>query len=239
MLSDTSNDLLVLCECSGTVTDSNVPPEIPPEEGVKAWPIYIVPEERDVNDEFNAKLHALLQAEGKSMGDMRALFPEPEPAPSSVESIIRAVGDLLDKTSKPPSESGGYRRLRTFSGTVPTPAGEEPFDHWIEQAYLMVEESDCAPKEKRRRIMESLKGQALEVVRAVRLSEPDITPEKCLEALESAFGLAESGDDLYFAFRLQRQQSGEKLSDFLRRLERTLSKVVQRGGLPASNMDQA
>ncbi|XP_056157103.1 paraneoplastic antigen Ma1 homolog [Lampris incognitus] len=239
MLSDTSNELLVLCECSGTVTDSNVPPEIPPEEGVKAWPIYIVPEERDVNDEFNAKLHALLQAEGKSMGDMRALFSEPEPAPSSAESIIRAVGDLLDKTSKPPSESRGYRRLRTFSGTVPTPAGEESFDHWMEQAYLMVEESDCAPKEKRRRIMESLKGQALEVVRAVRLSEPDITPEKCSEALESAFGLAESGDDLYFAFRLQRQQYGEKLSDFLRQLERTLSKVVQRGGLPASNMDRA
>ncbi|XP_056139662.1 uncharacterized protein LOC130115835 [Lampris incognitus] len=146
---------------------------------------------------------------------------------------------LHDQTVKPPSESGGYRRLRTFSGTVPTLAGEEPFDHWMEQAYLMVEESDCAPKEKWRRIMESLKGQALEVVKAVRLSDTDVTPEKCLEALESAFGLAESGDNLYFAFRLQRQQPGEKLSDFLRRMERCLSKVVQQGGLPASNMIRA
>lgn len=35
------------------------------------------------------------------------------------------------------------------------------------------------------------------------------------------------------------QQKGEKLSDFLRRLKRSLSKVVQRGGLPASRRNQA
>lgn len=44
------------------------------------------------------------------------------------------------------------------------------------------------------------------MIKAVRLSDPDVTPEKCLEALESSFGLAESGDDLYFAFILQQQQ---------------------------------
>lgn len=92
----------------------------------------------------------------------------------------------------------------------------------------MVEESGGSPKDKRRKIMESLKGPALEVIRAVRLSDPDVTPEKCLEALESAFGLAELGDDLYFTFRLQQQQPGEKLSEFLRRLERCLSKVSKK-----------
>jgi len=35
------------------------------------------------------------------------------------------------------------------------------------------------------------------------------------------------------------QQKGEKLSDFLRRLERSLAKVIQRGGLSASCMDRA
>ena len=255
MFTDAGDELMVLCECREKVTEA-VPPEMVPAEGSKAWPIYTmkqspavivespaVAEESPaaVVDDFNDKLSALLRSEGKTMNDVQALCPGAEsvPAPSSVESIIRAVGDLLDKTGKPPPDSGGYRRLRVFSGTVPTPAGEEQFDHWMEQAYLMVEESDCPSKEKRRRIMESLKGQALEVVKAVRLSDPDVTPEKCLEALESAFGLAESGDDLYFSFRLQRQQPGEKLSEFLRRLERCLSKVVQRGGLPASSMDRA
>lgn len=52
----------------------------------------------------------------------------PQPA-SPPEAILRAVGDLLDKSAKPSVESGGYRRLRIFSDTVPTPAGEEQFDH--------------------------------------------------------------------------------------------------------------
>lgn len=58
-----------------------------------------------------------------------------------------------------------------------------------------------------------------------------------LRALENAFGLAESGDDLYFTFRMQQQQPGEKLSAFLRRLERCLSKVIQRSGLSPTAMD--
>jgi len=66
----------------------------------------------------------------------------------------------------------------------------------------MVEETDGSDKDKRRKIMESLKGPALEVIKVIRLSDPDVTPVKCLEALESAFGLAESVDDLYFSFRL-------------------------------------
>lgn len=241
MFSDAGDELMVLCEYREKVTDAqSIPPEVVPKEGAKAWPIYTLTESPvATGDDFSTKLTSLLAAEGKSMEDVQALCAGLEPAHSSVESILCAVGNLLDKTGKPPPESGGYRRLRVFSGTVPTPAGEEQFDHWMEQAYLMVEESDCPPKEKRRRIMESLKGQALEEVKAVQLSDPDVTPEKCLEALESAFGLAESGDDLYFSFRLQRQHPGEKLSEFLRRLERCLSKVVQRGGLPASSMDRA
>ena len=40
---------------------------------------------------------------------------------------------------------------------------------------------------------------------------------------------------------MQQQKAGEKLSDFLRRLERCLSKVIQRGGggLPPRAMDGA
>lgn len=38
---------------------------------------------------------------------------------------------------------------------------------------------------------------------------------------------------------VQQQQPGEKLSEFLRRLERCLSKVVQKGGLPPSSRDKA
>ncbi|KAK0137369.1 Paraneoplastic antigen Ma1 [Merluccius polli] len=113
-----------------------------------------------------------------------------------------------------------------FSGTLPTPAGEEALEHWLEQARLMVEESDCSIKEKRRRIMECLRGPALSVVKAVRTAEANVTPSKCLDAIESAFGAAES-------------EKNEKLSDFLRRLEQSLTKVVSKGGIPASRVDVA
>lgn len=73
----------------------------------------------------------------------------------------------------------------------------------------------------------------------MRASDPDVSPEDSLEALEHAFGTAESGEELYFAFRLLQQQSGEKLSDFLRRLEQSLGRVVQRGGLPPGYADKA
>lgn len=81
----------------------------------------------------------------------------------------------------------------------------------------MVEESNCSAKEKRSHIMESLKGPALSVVKTVRNTDPELSPAQCLEAIESAFGPAETGEDLYFDFQLMQQQPKEKLSDFLRR----------------------
>uniref|UniRef100_A0A3B4FIM6 Uncharacterized protein n=1 Tax=Pundamilia nyererei TaxID=303518 RepID=A0A3B4FIM6_9CICH len=74
------------------------------------------------------------------------------------------VGDFLEKAHKPQAE-GGYWRLRLFSGNLPVPPSEDPFDHWLEQAWLMVEERDCTDKEKRHRLMESLKGPALEIAK--------------------------------------------------------------------------
>ncbi|XP_038574937.1 uncharacterized protein LOC119902683 [Micropterus salmoides] len=224
--------LMVLCETNEDLSTAPVPPYVQPSEEEEPWPIVILGEFSPTAEDFSSKLKGLFQAEGRSMDDLQSLL-------NPTESILRAVGDFLEKATKPPSEGGGYRRLRTFSGVSPVPVGEEQFDHWMEQAWLMVKESDCSDKEKIRRLMESLKGPALEIVKAMRTTEPTASPGACLEALESAFGTAESGDDLYFAFRLMQQQTGEKLSDFLRRLERSLVKVVQRGGLPSSNMGRA
>ncbi|XP_029968702.1 uncharacterized protein LOC115403829 [Salarias fasciatus] len=239
MFDSTLSSLMVLCETKENLTSLNIPPEVKHPESEEAWPL-ITMDGTPASEEFGSKLKLLLEAEGKTMDDLKALLPQPSPQPStnSTESILKAVGDLLEKTSKPPAEVG-YRRLRIFSGLLPVPPGEEQFDHWLEQAWLMVEESECLEREKRRRLMECLRGPALEIVKAVRDSHSDSSPSDYLEALESVFGTAESGDDLYFAFRQMYQQPGEKLSDFLRRLERSLSKVVQRGGISPSNKDKA
>ncbi|XP_073693996.1 paraneoplastic antigen Ma1 homolog [Garra rufa] len=200
------DSLTVLCECKEVVDPSKIPPEILPTGGMVAWPIVMVtrspvspsaPSSAEQNDSSTA-------VDDSNVQELLGAHD------GSAESIIHAVGDLLAKIEKPVSDSSSYRRLRVFSGTVPTPAREEPLEHWIEQARLMVEESDCSDKEKRRRIMESLRGPALAIIKAARVTTADLKPEQCLEAIESAFGSAESGEELYIAFRLMQQQPSEK-----------------------------
>ncbi len=123
--------------------------------------------------------------EGKSLVDVQALFTPRSSADGSPESIIRAVGEILEKTAKPSGDSSAYRRLRTFSAVMPTPMGEESMENWMEQARLMITECECSEKEKRRRIIESVKGPALEIIRAVRFSNPEARALQYLEALES------------------------------------------------------
>lgn len=230
------NKWMVLCECKESVDSPNVPSEIMAPGQTQPWMLITlsktVPKPRDFTD----RLKEFLTAENKTVDDLQDLVGDTGTSPIS---IIRAMSDLFEKTVKPPGENNAYRRLRIFSGVLPTPVGEEQFDHWIEQARLMVDESDSSSKEKRRRIMESLKGPALEVVKAARTANTDVSPQQCLDALENAFGTAETGEDLYFSFRLMQQKQGEKLSDFLRRLEQALTKVVKRGGITPSEANRA
>ena len=236
--------LIVLCECKEAIPQERVPTEVIPSDETEPWPIILsepalLEEAPPPLSDLKGKLEHLLEAEGKTVEDLPSLFSLASPASGSTESVLRAVGELFEKARKPSGEGGSYRRLRLFSGLLPTPAGEESFEQWKDQAHLMIEESDCSRKEKRKRLMESLKGPALEIVKAARVANVDVTPEQCLESLEDAFGSAESGDDLYFAFRLMKQREGEKLSEFLRRLEHSLLKVVERDGLPNACVDKA
>ncbi|KAL0173003.1 hypothetical protein M9458_033314, partial [Cirrhinus mrigala] len=217
------NRVMALCECREQLKAETVPHEILPISGGEAWPVVIIDEALTTADEFSSKLLRLLQAEGKTVEDLCDFFPSSVPS-TSTPDVLQIVGNLLEKTAKPSFDMGGYRRLRLFSGVLPTPCGEEQFDNWLEQAQLMVEESE---------------GPALEIVKSARVTDPEVSAAKCLEALENAFGTAESGEDLYFAFRMMRQQPTEKLSEFLRRLEQLLVKVVQQGGISATDMDRA
>ncbi|XP_060771671.1 paraneoplastic antigen Ma2-like [Neoarius graeffei] len=230
------NKWMVLCECKESVNSPNVPSEIMALGQQQPWMLITlfktVPEPRDFTD----RLKDFLNAENKTVDDLQAIVGD---IGSSPTSIIRAMSDLSEKTVKPPGENNAYRRLRIFSGVLPTPVGEEQFEHWVEQARLMVDESDSSSKEKRCRIMESLKGPALEVVKAAHTANADVSPQQCLEALENVFGTAETGEDLYFSFCLMQQKQGEKLSDFLRWLEQALTKVVKRGGITPSQANRA
>ncbi len=168
--------------------------------GAEPWKIVILSGEDTSSGDFAKKVHNLLQSEGRTAEDLQAMFSSTVLETPRLMLLYGLFGDLLEKTGKTPSETEGIERLRMFSGTIPTPAGEEQFEHWMEQAWLMLKESDGTAKEKKRRMIESLRGPALEIVKVVRDSDTNVTPEEYLNALEQAFGSAESGDDLYFAF---------------------------------------
>lgn len=210
--------LVVLCICSEAVNPSVLPPEVMPISGGDPWSL------------------SKPEAPHSDVGDRPA---ETSTSDTQLNALLKTVGDILEKVPRPvPTENTAFRRLRAFSGTIPTPNGEETLDTWLMQARLMVDECDCSVSEKRKRIIESLRGPALEIAQAVRSSDPQSTPKDYLRALERAFGSSESGEDLYYAFRALRQKTGERLSDFLRRVEHALTKVVFRGGVTATQRDR-
>lgn len=133
-------NLTVLCECKEKVNTKAIPLDVLPEGSDSPWRIFGPSEEKNVSTDEQIKDAA----------------QEPQPVPGSVfplqastpEAIVRAVGDIMQRTSKPASDSNSYRRLRTFSGVLPLPPGEEQLDNWIEQVRLMIEECDRPDREK-------------------------------------------------------------------------------------------
>lgn len=227
-----SQSLDVLCECRENVNVAAIPLDVTPEGSARTWRLFGFSEQEE-----DPEAQAAGDGQNVPLPDSSLLSPLQA---SSPEAIIRAVGDILQMTSKPThGDNSLYRRLRTFSGIVPTPPGEEQLENWVEQARLMIEEYDRPEREKKMRIMESVKGPALEILQAVRFNNPSATSMDYINILETTFGNLESGEELYFAFRMLCQHPNEKLSEFLRRLEKVLNKAIQKGGLQSSVADKA
>ncbi|CAI5660481.1 unnamed protein product [Oreochromis niloticus] len=235
MFDANNQTLTMLCECREEVDPTKVPPEVISFKEGSKWKI-VVAEQETNSDVFTEKLDRFLRDEGKTLEDVKRLCDPSTSWNGNPESIIRAVGDVLQSK---PNESNLYRRFRIFSGVHPTPPGEDNLDSWLEQVKFMTDEYECSDKEKRRRIIESLKGPALEIIQAVRMSNPMANHMDYIQALESTFGTSESGEELYLTFRAMHQRQGECLSNFLLRLERSLNKVVQKGGLQVDEVNKA
>uniref|UniRef100_A0A6I8SD58 CCHC-type domain-containing protein n=1 Tax=Xenopus tropicalis TaxID=8364 RepID=A0A6I8SD58_XENTR len=150
--------------------------------------------------------------------------------------LIERIPILPAVSVSRPGWAGPYKRFKQFSGSKPVPAGEEDYDTWKAQAEQISQDWSCSDMEMRKRITESLKGPASDLIYSLRMSNPAATASDYFTALENAFGSLETGEDLYFQLRLCQQKSGEKLSDYLYRLEgksenRTRLEQVIRGAV--------
>ncbi|XP_058849342.1 paraneoplastic antigen Ma1 homolog isoform X1 [Acipenser ruthenus] len=214
-------------------TDSDSPP-------LTLQQVLLMPDPQTPTPDFKKKLQMFLETEGKTLNDLQEVAGvQAASSTSATDDLLSTIGKALEKALKPSSEGTSYKRLRVFSGVKPTPSQEDDYDTWMDQAAHMIQEWQCGEGEKRKRLVESLRGPALDVVRPLRVANPDASAQEYLSTLEHMFGSTESGEDLYLRFRTTMQKQGEKLSIFLARLEKLLQKVYVKGGIEASALGKA
>uniref|UniRef100_A0A9J8AW00 CCHC-type domain-containing protein n=1 Tax=Cyprinus carpio carpio TaxID=630221 RepID=A0A9J8AW00_CYPCA len=192
--------------------------------------------------DFQSRLLSFLANEGKTLADVTGLLTSASALPTAPElntKLVNAISSLVEKCQATPVDGPGYRKLRMFSGMKPTPHGEEEYDAWAEQTTHMLDEWQCSDVVKRQGVAESLKGAAADIVRGLRVTNPQATANDYLKALETAFGTTDSAADLMVRFRNTFQQDGEKLSAYLLRLDKLLHEVHRKGGIEVIDMNRA
>uniref|UniRef100_A0A8C0ZRD6 Paraneoplastic antigen Ma2 n=1 Tax=Castor canadensis TaxID=51338 RepID=A0A8C0ZRD6_CASCN len=162
----------------------------------------------------------------------------PATVPSvSPELLAHLVGQAMAHAPQPLLPMR-YRKLRVFSGSaVPAPE-EEPFEVWLEQATEIVKEWPVAEAVKKRWLVESLRGPALDLMSIVQADSPSISAEGCLEAFKQVFGSLESRRTSQVRYLKTYQEEGEKVSAYLLRLEPLLRRAVEKRVIPRTIADQ-
>lgn len=157
------------------------------------------------------------------------------PSELNPPEVQKIVVEHIVRSEDRPSHSHSTLRLRGFSGKVPRPHSEVDYDTWRSHVDLMMKDLSVSDLEKTRKILESLLVPASDVVRHLG---PEAPPTAYLHLLDSAFATVEDGEELFMRFMNTFQDSGEKPSTYLQRLQVALGKSVRRGGVSAQDTDK-
>ncbi|KAL6461075.1 hypothetical protein MHYP_G00310410 [Metynnis hypsauchen] len=142
-----------------------------------------------------------------------------------VEHIVKHGSELHGPTQ---------RKLRVFSGNLPKPSNEVEFGIWRLHARQVINDASLSANQQRQILIDSLLPPALNVALCVGDSA---SPNQYIQELENAYGSVTDGEELYIQFLETHQSSGEKASDYLRRLHTVLQEVIERKGIPKVNID--
>ncbi|XP_034622798.1 paraneoplastic antigen Ma1 homolog [Trachemys scripta elegans] len=198
--------MVALCTHSKEADPDKVPKEVQV-EGIP-WTILgaeqsppSVPVSLEV-DSLVQKLHALMVDEKRTREELiLALGGAPTSAAPSLVGWAKEFGNTLKDALKPVYESAPYKRLRSFSKVSSVPSGEDDYETWRDFTVPLVQEWVCSDAEKQKRVLESLRGPAMQIIQAVKDSQPAATVQDYLTALESVYGTTDSSEDLYYRFR--------------------------------------
>lgn len=179
------NAKAALIELTGAVDSASIPREMPGKGGV--WKVAFKPPTSEA--EFLERLHLFIAREGWTVQDVARVLGLQRPAPApGPELPAETLSSILDTFLQPLVESVCYKKLTLVSGRYVPGPGEETFEPWMEHTSVVPREWQVPDAEKRRRLMESLRGPALDVIRILKTGNPAISTAECLKALGQAFG---------------------------------------------------
>lgn len=212
----------VLLELLEDIDVSLIPSEVRGKGGI--WKVIFKTPNQDT--EFLERLNLFLEKEGQMVSGMfRALGHEgvsPATAPwVSPELLAHWLGQAIAHAPQPLLPMR-YRKLSVFSGSAMPAPDEEPFEIWLEQATEIVKEWPVTEAKKKRWLMESLRGPALDLLHIVQADNAAISVEECLEAFKQVFGSLESHRASQVKCLKTYQEEGEKVSAYVLRLETLL-----------------
>nr|XP_024656457.1 paraneoplastic antigen Ma1 homolog [Maylandia zebra] len=126
-------------------------------------------------------------------------------------------------------------KLRMFSGRLPHPQHEVDYDTWRSGVDLILKDPAISELRRSRHILDSLLPPAADIIKHLN---PDLPAETYIQHLDSAYGIVQDGEELYAKFMDTLQNSGEKPSGYLQRLQVALSLAVKRGGVKQSEVNR-
>uniref|UniRef100_A0A803JUU6 CCHC-type domain-containing protein n=1 Tax=Xenopus tropicalis TaxID=8364 RepID=A0A803JUU6_XENTR len=147
--------------------------------------------------------------------------------------VLAQVGENLRQLAY----NGNYKRLKIFSGMEPTPPGEETFEAWRDAALVAITDWPGSGPALCRKIQESLRGPALDLIKLHREVCPQDGPEKLIEVLEDTYGPVEDEIEMLYKFQSCMQKEKENLSEYLKRLQQMLKLLVCRRIIATDRVD--
>ncbi|XP_077002149.1 paraneoplastic antigen-like protein 6A [Tamandua tetradactyla] len=216
----------VLVELDQEVNYALVPREIPGNGG--PWHVVFVP--RCSGEELLNRAFRFMEQQGQGAESAAGALGLGLRGARWLGSLRRAVQPWVDTLR--------YQHLGVFSGREEPAPGEESFNTWLDHASDMLHVwQGVSERERRRRLLEGLRGTPLQLVRGLLAENPARTAQDCLAALVQVFGDNESAATTRVKCLTARQKAGERLSAFVLRLEVLLQKAVEKGALAGSSAD--
>lgn len=219
---------------------ARVPKEIPGKGG--SWRVIFKPPDPD--NEFLSRLTAFLEGEGMTLVELTRAFGygnDPLDLDQNMIPEVRApmLAQALDEALQPALQYVNYKKLRVFSGSDPPKPDEENFESWLFHTTQMMKTWQVSDAEKRRRLLESLRSPAYDVIRVLKINKPLIKVSECLKALEQVFGLIENPREMQVKYLRTYQKDDEDLCAYILRLEPLLQKLVERGAIEREVVNEA